>query len=66
MSFSPCGLRLPSKKNFFFEPCNTPSYEWKAILQVLPLMVVGVCRIGGRDALTEWAVALADRVQHNF
>ena len=64
--YRPSGLRLPAKKNFFSEPCNTPAYEWKAILQVLPLMVVGLCRIGGRDALTEWAVALADWVQHTF
>jgi hypothetical protein len=64
--YSPCGLRLPAKPNFFSEPCNTPAYEWKAILQVLPLMVVGICRIGGRDALTEWAEALADWVQHTF
>lgn len=42
--FRPSGLRLPAKKNFFSHPCNTPSYEWKAILQVLPLMVVGICR----------------------
>jgi hypothetical protein len=64
--YSPCGLRHPAKKNFFFEPCNTPAYEWKAILQVLPLMVVGICRKEGRDALTEWAGALAGWVQHTF
>jgi hypothetical protein len=29
-------------------------------------MVVCICRIGGRDALTEWAVAFADWVQHTF
>jgi hypothetical protein len=33
---------------------------------VLPLMVVGICRRGARDALTEWAVALADWMQHTF
>lgn len=42
--YRPSGLRLPSKKDFFSHPCNTPAYEWKAILQVLPLMVVGICR----------------------
>jgi hypothetical protein len=25
--YSPSGLRLPSKKNFFTEPCNIPAYE---------------------------------------
>jgi hypothetical protein len=64
--YRPSGLRLPSKKNFFTEPCNTPAYEWKAILQVLPLMVVGLCRIGGRDALAEWAVAMAEWVHYTF
>jgi hypothetical protein len=64
--YSPYGLRLPAKPNFFSKPCNTPAYEWKAILRVLPLMVEGICRIGGRDALREWAVVLADWVQHTF
>ncbi len=42
--YRPSGLRLPSKKDFFTSLCNTPAYEWKAVLQVLPCMVVGICK----------------------
>jgi hypothetical protein len=48
------------------EICDAPAYKWKAILQVLPLMVVGLCRIGGSYALAEWAVAMAEWVHHTF
>jgi hypothetical protein len=58
--YRPCGMRLPAKKNFFTSPYSVPSYEWKAILQVLPDMVAGLCKVGGRDVLAEWAVAFAD------
>jgi hypothetical protein len=60
--YRPCGMRLPTKKNFFTSSYSVPSYEWKAILQVLPVMVAGLCKVGGRDVLAEWAVAFADWV----
>ena len=66
LKYRPSGLRLPSKKDFFTKPCNTPAYEWKAILQVLPLMVVGICKIRSKDVLAEWAVALCEWVRHTF
>ncbi|GAQ92408.1 hypothetical protein KFL_010090040 [Klebsormidium nitens] len=59
LKYRPSGLRLPSKKDFFTKPCNTPAYEWKAILQVLPLMVVGICKIRSKDVLADWNNTLA-------
>lgn len=66
LKYRPSGLRLPAKKDFFTHPCSTPAYEWKAILQVLPLMVVGICQINGKDVLVEWAVAFCEWVKGTF
>jgi hypothetical protein len=52
--YRPCGMRLPAKNNFFTSPYSVPSYKWKAILQVLPFMVAGLSKVGGRDDLAEW------------
>lgn len=64
--YRPSGLRLPSKKDFFTKPTRVPNYEWKAIMQVLPIMVAGFFRVGGKDVLAEWAVALAEWVFATF
>jgi hypothetical protein len=62
----PGDMRLPSSPNFFSSRYPTPNYEWKAILQVLPMLVAGLFKVGGRDVLVEWAVALADWVEATF
>jgi hypothetical protein len=62
----PGNLRLPFSPNFFSTRYPTPNYEWKAILQVLPILVAGLFKVGGQDVLVEWAVALADWVEATF
>jgi hypothetical protein len=62
----PGDMWLPSSPNFFSSRYPTPNYEWKAILQVLPMLVAGLFKVGGRDVLVEWAVALADWVEATF
>lgn len=61
-SWRPCGFRIPASPTFFSHPFSTPNYEWKAILQVLPFIVQGLCTVRGRDVLVEWAVAFGDWV----
>jgi hypothetical protein len=56
----PGDMRLSSSPTFFSTRYCTPNYEWKAILQVLPMMVAGLFKGDGQDVLVEWAVALAD------
>jgi hypothetical protein len=62
----PGDMRLPSSPTFFSTRYPTPNYEWKAILQVLSMMVAGLFKVGRRDVLVEWAVALADWVEATF
>jgi hypothetical protein len=62
----PGNMRLPSSPTFFSTRYPTPNYEWKAILQVLPMMVTGLFQVEERDVLVEWAVALADWVEATF
>jgi hypothetical protein len=62
----PGDMRLPSSPTFFSTRYPTPNYEWKTNLQVLPMMVAGLFKVGGRDVLVEWAVALADWVEASF
>jgi hypothetical protein len=44
-------MRLPSSSTFFSIWYPTPNYEWKAILQVLPMMVAGLFKVGGETSL---------------
>ncbi|GAQ92528.1 hypothetical protein KFL_010410010, partial [Klebsormidium nitens] len=55
------GLRLPASKEFFTERYSVPNYEWKAVMQVLPILVSGLFRTqNGVDTLVEWAVAFVE------